>query len=93
MFSTLSAFESQKRFTVTNSCLEYLAEMKWKDGFICRRCGCHVYTKAYIRFGRRCGSCRYEFITTAVNAIFNLTWVNSVSERIDETPNKEFSVH
>ena len=60
MFSTLNAFEFQKRFTDTNSCLEYLAEMKWKDGFICRRCGCPTYTKGYIPFGRRCGGCRYD---------------------------------
>ena len=60
MFSTLNAFEFQKQFTDTNSCLEYLAELKWKDGFICRRCGCPTYTKGYIPFGRTCGSCRYD---------------------------------
>jgi hypothetical protein len=32
MFSTLNAIEFQKQFIDNNSCLEYLAEMKWKDG-------------------------------------------------------------
>ena len=30
MFSTLNAFEFQKHFTDTNSCLKYLADLKWK---------------------------------------------------------------
>ena len=65
MFSTLNAFEFQKRYTDTNNCLESLAELKWKDGFTCRRCGCPSYTKGYIPFGRRCANCRYDESPTA----------------------------
>lgn len=48
MLSTLNAFEFQKQFHDTNSCLENLAEMKWKDGYTCRKYGCKSFTKGYI---------------------------------------------
>jgi transposase-like protein len=65
MFSTLNAFEFQKQFHDTNSCLEYLAEMKWKDGYTCRKCGWKKFTKGYRPFSKRCQSCHYDETPTA----------------------------
>lgn len=65
MFSTLNAIEFQKQFSDSNSCLEYLAEMKWKDGFVCRRCQCTCFTKGYTLFARRCRECKYDESATS----------------------------
>ena len=65
MFSTLNAIEFQKQFSDSYNCLEYLAQMKWKDGFTCRRCSCKTYTKGYTPYSRRCGNCRYDESPTA----------------------------
>lgn len=65
MFSTLNVFEFHKRFPDTNSCLEYLAEAKWKDGYTCRKCGWKKFTKGYIPFSKRCQSCHYDESPTA----------------------------
>jgi transposase-like protein len=65
MFSTLNALDFQQQFRDSNSCLEYLSEMKWKDGYTCRKCGCLIYTKGYTPFSRRCASCRYDESPTA----------------------------
>ena len=48
MFSTLSAFEFQQKFSDRNSCLQYLAELKWKDGYVCKKCGVSALQKVTI---------------------------------------------
>ena len=65
MFSTLNVFEFQRQFHDTNSCLEYLAKMKWKNGYTCRKCGWKKFTKGYIPFSKRCQSCHYDETPTA----------------------------
>lgn len=72
MFSTLSTFEFQRHFTDVNSCLAYLCETKWKDGYECRKCKCKEYTKGYQPFARRCKHCRYDESATAYTIFHNL---------------------
>lgn len=72
MFSTLSTFEFQRQFTDVNSCLSYLAQTKWQDGYQCRKCGCEHYTKGYHPFARRCRKCRYDESATAHTVFHNL---------------------
>lgn len=72
MFSTLSTFEFQRQFTDVNSCLSYLSETKWQNGYQCRKCGCEQYTKGYHPFARRCRSCRYDESATAHTVFHNL---------------------
>jgi transposase-like protein len=72
MFSTLSAFEFQKQFTDRNACLSFLAGLKWKDGFVCKQCGCTKATKGYHPFSMRCGHCRYDESASAHTVFHNL---------------------
>lgn len=72
MFSTLSTFEFQKRFTEVNDCLSFLADLKWKDCYQCRKCSCTHYTKGYHPFARRCKQCRYDESATAHTIFHNL---------------------
>ena len=69
-FKSLSLFEFQEKFSSTDDCKKYLAELKWKDGFVCKRCG---YTKScdgHAPFSRQCNSCHYVETPTA-NTLFH----------------------
>ena len=72
MFSTLSTFEFQRQFTDVVSCLSYLADLKWKEGYQCRKCRCQHYTKGYQPFARRCHQCRYDESATSHTIFHNL---------------------
>ena len=48
-----------------NVCCKFLEELKWKDGYTCKKCGNHEYRKDEITLMRRCKKCNYkESITT-----------------------------
>lgn len=64
-FKSLSLFEFQKRFSSTEDCLAYLSELKWKDGFACRKCGHRHSCAGKAPHSRQCTSCRYVESPTA----------------------------
>lgn len=53
------------RFSTDNDCLRFLSEQKWKEGFICRRCGHVNYCKGKTPYSRRCTRCKKEESATA----------------------------
>lgn len=64
-FRSLSLFEFQDRFKSAEDCLIYLSELKWKDGFVCKKCG-HTHSCAgNAAHSRQCTSCRYVESPTA----------------------------
>lgn len=56
-YKSLSIFEFQKRFPDDRSCYEYLADMKWKDGYFCKKCNHNHYCKGINEFDRQCTKC------------------------------------
>lgn len=52
-------------FATVEQCLEFLAAEKWKDGFVCRKCGHTHYCKGKTPFSRRCTRCKSEESATA----------------------------
>ncbi|MEX2566509.1 MAG: IS1595 family transposase [Cyclobacteriaceae bacterium] len=56
-YKSLSIFEFQERFPDDRSCYEYLADMKWKDGYICKKCSHTHYCKGINEFDRQCTKC------------------------------------
>ncbi len=56
--------ELEGRFSSEAACAEYLAALRWPDGWVCPQCcGAEAWS---IRRGRwRCGECRYEMSVTA----------------------------
>ena len=63
--------ELVKRFSAQEPCLEYLAAIRWPDGFVCSRCG----TKNSWRSKRQlwiCNSCEYQS-SVLVGSIFQDT--------------------
>ncbi len=45
--------------------LEFLADSKWRDGFVCRKCGNTNYCKGKKPYSRRCTRCKSEESATA----------------------------
>jgi len=54
----------KERFTCKQDCYEFLAELKWKDGYTCTRCNESVYIKGKQPASRRCSKCGYDESTT-----------------------------
>ncbi|MBW6460199.1 MAG: transposase [Bacteroidales bacterium] len=46
-------------------CLAYIAKEKWKEGYVCRKCGHDNYCKGKKPHSRRCTRCKHEESATA----------------------------
>lgn len=57
-------------FKTDLACLEYLASIKWKDGFKCSKCNHKKFTTRKLNFARDCNLCHHVESPTA-NTIFH----------------------
>jgi two-component system, sensor histidine kinase LadS len=46
-------------------CLEFIADEKWRDGFVCKKCGHTNYCAGKKPYSRRCTRCKHEESATA----------------------------
>jgi transposase-like protein len=63
--------EFQTKFASEEACQQYLADCRWPDGFVCRRCG---HRRAYALAKQRCwqcASCRHQVSLTAGTVLHN----------------------
>jgi two-component system, sensor histidine kinase LadS len=51
-------------------CLEYLSQLKWANGFICKKCNNDNYCDGKVPYSRRCTRCKNEESATA-NTLFH----------------------
>jgi len=58
-------FEFQQWFPDEASCVKFLIDSRWPDGFICPRCGGHEYYWMEKRGLLQCKTCRYQASPTA----------------------------
>ena len=65
MFKGISIQQFNRSFKNEEDCQQYLFNMKWKDGYRCRRCGCLQCGKGKTRFYLRCKACGYDESVTA----------------------------
>jgi hypothetical protein len=57
--------EFKKIYPDEATCCKFLEELKWKDGYTCKKCGGHDYRKDEVTLMRRCAKCNYkESVTT-----------------------------
>lgn len=70
-FKSLSLFEFQERFPNDDKCKEYLADLKWLNGYKCLKCGHGNYCKGHDAYGRQCTKCGYIESVTA-GTLFHL---------------------
>jgi two-component system, sensor histidine kinase LadS len=54
-----------------DSCMKFLADVKWHDGYACRKCGHLYYSAGRSPYSRRCSKCGYEESVTAYTVLQN----------------------
>ena len=60
----MTYFEFTKRFPTENDAIDYIVNTKYKNGFICPKCGCihkGIYQQKYNHRFLYCNNCKYEF--------------------------------
>lgn len=65
MFRSMDMKVFDGSFSSPEECLRFLAEAKWKDGFVCRSCGHTNYCDGKTLHSRRCTRCKKEESATA----------------------------
>ena len=65
LIDQLKPLEFETAFASNEQCLEFLAAEKWKDGFVCRKCGNTNYCKGKTPFSCRCTRCKHDESATA----------------------------
>ncbi|NEW81923.1 MAG: transposase [Mariniphaga sp.] len=61
----------EELFVSDEKCLEFLANLKWKDGFTCRKCGNTNYCIGKSSYSRRCTKCKSEESATSGTIFHN----------------------
>lgn len=65
IFRGVNSIKFNQRFRDDNDCLKYLAEVKWLDGYKCKRCNNDRFGNGKNIHNRRCTKCRYDESPTA----------------------------
>jgi len=58
-------------FVSDEKCLQFLAELKWAEGFTCRKCGNVNFCAGKSPFSRRCTKCKSEESATSGTIFHN----------------------
>lgn len=61
----------EELFVSDDKCLEFLAELKWADGFVCRKCGNTNSCTGKSAFSKRCTKCKSEESATSGTIFHN----------------------
>ena len=69
IFKGQNLLEFSDRFKTDEDCKEYLAGIKWNDGFECRKCG-HKKSQVRKDFSRTCNICSHQESATS-NTLFH----------------------
>lgn len=67
----LSKEQLDELFQSDEKCLEFLADLKWGDGFVCRKCGNTNYCPGKTPHSRRCTKCKTEESATTGTIFHN----------------------
>jgi hypothetical protein len=64
-YTGVNSIEFYKKFQTDEDCLKYLSEIKWENGFACKKCGNTTFCKGAKHYSRRCNKCKYDESPTA----------------------------
>lgn len=64
-FAGVNSILFHRYFKTDEDCLKYLADIKWENGYKCKRCGNEKYIKGSKPNNRRCLKCKYNESPTA----------------------------
>lgn len=65
IFRGVNSIKFNQRFKDDKDCLEYLSEIKWLNGYNCKRCNNDKFGNGKSIHNRRCSKCRYDESPTA----------------------------
>lgn len=63
--------EFSKIYPDKESCIEFLAELKWKNGYVCKKCKNTHFYNGHVAYSRRCSKCAYEESVTSYTIFHN----------------------
>jgi hypothetical protein len=66
----LTAKQLESLFSNDEECFRFLAEVKWENGFVCRKCGNTNHCPGKTPYSRRCTKCKTEE-SAAAGTIFH----------------------
>lgn len=67
----LDSSQLNELFNNDEKCYEFLAELKWGTGFVCRKCGNSNYCQGKTHHSRRCTKCKTEESSTSGTIFHN----------------------
>jgi len=59
-FTGLNSIKFTLRFHQDELCYKYLADIKWENGYVCKKCGSKEFYKGVKVYSRRCLKCKYD---------------------------------
>ncbi len=63
--------ELNELFNNDEKCLEFISQLKWNEGFVCRKCGNTNFCSGKSAHSRRCTKCKTEESATAETIFHN----------------------
>ncbi len=63
---------AKELFQDKDKTLEFIASIKWKDGYVCRKCGNTNYCEGKTKASRRCTRCKTEESATSHTIFHNI---------------------
>lgn len=63
--------EFSKIYPDRESCFRFLADLKWSNGYACRKCNQSIYNQGHLPYSRRCSKCGYEESAIAYTILQN----------------------
>lgn len=72
LFKGQSVIEFLNKFKTDLDCQEYLAHIKWKDGYVCPKCGHNKFTVRKANYGHDCNRCHHVESPTAQTVFHNI---------------------
>jgi hypothetical protein len=69
-FKGVNSIKFHSAFSSDEACFAYLTDLKWNDGYSCRKCGHDKFYKGFKPYSRRCMKCKYDESPTA-NTMFD----------------------
>jgi hypothetical protein len=65
IFTGVNSINFHRKFKTDADCLHYISEIKWEEGYACKRCKSAKFIKGSKAHNRRCLKCKYDESPTA----------------------------
>src|SRR5947209_20616032 len=59
-FAGVNSIKFNECFKTEADCLKYLSDIKWEEGYKCKRCGRDKFCPGKKSYSRRCVKCEYD---------------------------------